>query len=106
MNSVFGRLSSLLRLAGDAANLSALAGFCWAALALGSMAVEHFRLAGAPPRLDAVSLKSALADPAAYSNYWHFGAAWALAVSALGCAWMAALGGRWAFLWAVRLLDR
>lgn len=104
MRAVLSALSTPLRLAGDAANLAAFAFFVWATFRLKTMTLAHFALAGAIPEPTMATVAAVAADPHSALHYGQWAVAWVLAVATAGAAWMALLGGRWTYLFAVRLL--
>ena len=106
MSGISERIVSSVRFIGDMANLVALVGFCMLAFKLKDIALENYLSAGQLPELSVSGVESLLHNPGQAMQYWRFAVAWFSAIGAAGSAWMAALGLRWAFHFALRAVNR
>jgi hypothetical protein len=95
-----------LSLAGAAFNIALAAGFAWAAIRLGGVSADAFHSAGGLPSLSQEGLQALAADPSAPSRAGGYAVAWLSLVGSAGCAFMTALGARWIYHAAGRMLLR
>lgn len=86
-------------------NAALAGGFGWAAFRLASEAGAHVDMSGGLPDFTYEGMKSLALSPQAASIMGNLGVAWACAVTAAGCAFMALLGARWCFHAGLRALS-
>jgi TRAP-type C4-dicarboxylate transport system permease small subunit len=106
MNSLMFKFRVAVRVVGDTFNLAALAAFAWAAVHLEELALHHYEMALPLPSFDRGGFEALLSDQERMISLWHLGASWVFAVAAAGSAWMAVLGGRWAYHFVLRTANR
>lgn len=103
-NEIFGAMHGSLAFVGAAVNIALLAGFAWGAMKLSSLSSGAFHAAGGMPDITAGALQSMALDPALPSKVANYAKGWFTAVGAGGCAFMTALGLRWAYHGLSRIL--
>lgn len=103
-NEIFGAMHGSLAFVGAAVNIALLAGFAWGAMKLSSLSSGAFQAAGGVPDITSGALQSMALDPALPSKAADYATAWFAAVGAGGCAFMTALGMRWAYHGISRIL--
>ncbi len=103
-NEIFGGMHGSLACVGAAVNLALLAGFAWGTIKLSALSSRAFHAAGGLPDITASALESMALDPVLPSKAADYATAWFAAVGAGGCAFMTALGLRWAYHGLSRIL--
>ncbi len=105
-NEIFGAMHGSLAIVGAAVNLALLAGFAWGAMKLSFLSSGAFHEAGGVPDITYGALQAMAIDPALPSRAAGYATAWFAAVGAGGCAFMTALGLRWAYHGLTRIILR
>jgi hypothetical protein len=103
-NEIFGAMHGSLAFVGAAVNIALLAGFAWGAMKLSAMSSGAFHAAGGVPDISSGALQAMALDPGLPSKAAGYATAWFAAVGAGGCAFMTALGLRWAYHGLSRIL--
>lgn len=93
-----------VRFAGDLMNVLLLAVFAVAAFKLHAMAGAYLAAAGGLPHPSISYLEQLALSPDAPDRIVLWAAAWLCWIGALGSAWMALLGARWAYHALLRIL--
>lgn len=96
-NTMLDAAHGSISAAGAAANIAMMTGFAWATAHLWGVASEAFASAGGVPSLSVSHLQALATDPALPSMAAGYATAWFASVGAAGCAFMTALGIRWAY---------
>lgn len=103
-NELVGAVHGPLAFVGAAVNLALLAGFSWGTIKLSDISSVAFHAAGGVPDISSGALQAMALDPDLPSKAAGYATAWFAAVGAGGCAFMTALGLRWAYHGLSRIL--
>lgn len=103
-NDIIDSVAIAMSAVGAAANLVMLCFFAWASAWLSEKSISAMNNAGGMSGLDLNQMQSMISGSDLPERASNYALAWFAAVGAAGCIFMTALGTRWAYHAAQRLL--